>query len=134
MCIVGRHERGCFSIKTPNKRLVLVIDEHGRTLTKKFLHKLISELFDKALEERNVEAIVINAPAINNCAYLADQVNGKDIAEWEVIYLHGSKYPPVLLAYEDKEKLITLLPEFKGTSAEAIYKILTDSEAFSKFH
>ena len=58
----------------------------------------------------------------------------KDIADWEVIYLHGSNYPPVLLDYEDKEELTALLPRFKGTSAEAIYKVLVDSGTFDRFH
>lgn len=44
-----------------------------------------------------------------------------------------SKYPPVLLAYEDKEKLVALLPGFCGTSAEAVYKVLADSGAYDKF-
>ena len=91
--------------QTPNKRergtaacLVFVIDEHGRTLTKESLHKLISELFDKALDERNVDAVVATGPAVNICTNFSDRIIGKDIAEWEAIYLHGSKYPPVLLA------------------------------------
>ena len=118
----------------PIKKLVFVIDEHGRALTKESMNILISELFDKALEERNVDAVVANGATVNVCAYLADQIAGKDFDEWEIIYLHGSKYPPVLLGYEVKEKLVTLLPEFYGTSAEAIYKVLTDSGTFDRFH
>ena len=117
----------------PNKKLVFVIDEYGRTLTKKSLHELISELFEKALEEKNVDAVVVSGPTVNNCVFFAEQVAGKDITEWEIIYFHGSKYPPVLLAYEDKEKLVALLPEFEGTSAEAVYKVLADSDAFCAF-
>lgn len=119
--------------KTPKKILVFVIDEYGRTLTKKSLHRLISELLDKALDERNVDAVVVNGSAVNDCAYLISQINRKDIADWEIIYIHGNKYPPVLLAQRDKENLIALMPEFKGTSAQAVYKVLTDSGAFSKF-
>jgi len=118
--------------KAPNKKIVFVIDEHGRTLTRKSLHRLLSELSEKALEERNIDIVAASGSTVNNCAYLADQITGKCIAEWEVIYLHGSKYPPVLLAYEDKEKLIALLPKFKGASAEAVYKVLADSGAYSK--
>jgi len=109
---------------------VFVIDEHGRTLTKKSLHKLISELFGKVLQMRDVDAVVLNNATINACTYLVDQIAGRDIVEWEIIYLHGSKYPPVLLAHEDKEKLIAMLPEFDGTSAEAIYKVLIESGTF----
>ena len=122
--------------KAPIKKLVFVIDEHGRTLNKESLHKLISELFDKALDEPNVDAVVLNGGKANECVYLADQVIGRDIDEWEVIYLHGSKYPAVLLSDECKERLLTLLSdseESKGTSAEVIYKILADSRAFSRF-
>jgi hypothetical protein len=119
--------------ENPKKIIVFVIDEYGRTLTKKSLHKLISELFDKALNEQNADAVVFSGPSIDICANLADQIIGKDISEWEIIYLHGSKYPPVLLTRENKEKLLALLPEFKGTSAEAIYKVLIDSGVFGKF-
>jgi hypothetical protein len=119
--------------KTPNKIIVFVIDEYGRTLTKDSMHKLITELFDKALDERSVDVVAVNSPTINNCAYLIVQINCKGIVEWEIIYLHGSKYPPVLLTHEDKEKLTALLPVFNGTSAEAIYKVLTDSGVYDRF-
>jgi len=113
--------------------LVFVIDEHGRALTKESLHRLISELFDKVIDERNVDAVVINSPTANTCAYLINQIAERDFAEWEIIYLHQSKYPPVLLNCDNKESLLALLPDFKGTSAEAIYKVLTDSGTYSKF-
>jgi hypothetical protein len=116
--------------KPIKKLLVFVIDEHGRTLTQESLHKLISELCDKVLEGQNVDVVAANGLTINICAELVEQIEGKSIAEWEIIYLHGSKYPPVLLTHDDKEKLLVLLPEFSGTSAEAIYKVLTDSGAF----
>lgn len=119
--------------KTPNKKLVFVIDEHGRALTKESLHKLISELSDKALDEPNVDAVVATGSTINICTKLAEQISGKDIAEWEIIYLHGSKYPPVLLTHEDKETLVALLPQFNGTSAEAVCKVLKDAGAFKQF-
>ena len=133
--------------KTPNKKIVFILDEHGRTLTKQSMHKLLSELFDKALKEQNVDAVVASGPTINTCAYLSDQIAGREIAEWEIIYLHGSKYPgrmgeqdakrptspPVLLTHEDKESLIAMLPTFSGTSAEAVYKVLMDSWAFNQF-
>ena len=119
--------------KTPNKKLVFVIDEYGRTLTKESMHKLISELFDKALGERNVDAVVVNGHGINTCANLMSQINGQDITAWELIYFHGSKYPPVLLNHDNKEKLIILLPEYKGASADAVYKVLVDSGTFSEF-
>jgi hypothetical protein len=132
-CILLGISKEVFSLgKAPNKKFVFVIDEHGRTLTQKSLHRLLSELSEKALEERNIDIVAASGPTVNNCAYLADQITGRDIAEWEIIYLHGSKYPPVLLTYENKEKLVALLPEFKGASAEAVYKVLTDSGAFSK--
>lgn len=115
------------------KKPVFIIDEHGRTLTKESLHRLISELFDKVLEGQNADAVVATGPTINNCANLASRITGRDIAEWELIYLHGSKYPPVLLAQEDKKMLTALLSEFSGTSAEAIYKVLADSGAYSQF-
>ena len=120
--------------KSVSQKLVFVIDEHGRALTKESLDTLISELVDKALEERNIDIVVANGATVNDCAYLADQITERDFAEWEVIYLHISKYPPVLLGYEVKEKLLALLPEFNGTSAEAIYKVLTDSGTFDRFH
>ena len=119
---------------SPYIKLVFIVHEHGRSLTKESSHKLISELFEKALNEQNVEAVVASGPSINDCAILVKQLKGKDIADWELIYIHGSIYPPVLLTYEDKEKLIVLLPEFNGTSAEAIYKVLDDSGAFVRFH
>jgi len=112
------------------KLLVFIIDEHGRTLSKSSLHRLISELFDKALDTKNVDAVVVSSPTIYICANLMTQIDGRNIAEWEIIYFHGSKYPPVLLGHEDKEKLIALLPVFDGTSAEAIYKVLADSGTF----
>jgi hypothetical protein len=119
--------------KAPKKILVFVIDEHDRTLTKESLHMLISELFEKVLDEQNVDAIVVNSPAVSTCAKLIGQIAGRDIADWEIIYFHGSDYPPVLLTYENKEKLAALLPEYKGTSAEAVYKVLADSGAYDKF-
>ena len=115
----------------PKKLLVFIIDEHGRTLTKESLHRLISELFDKALDEKNVDAVVVNSSTICICANLMAQIDGRKIADWEIIYFHGSKYPPVLLGHEDKKKLIALLPVFDGTSAEAIYKVLMDSGTFN---
>ena len=115
------------------KLLVFVIDEYGRTLSKDSLHKLISELCEKVLDVQNVDVIAANGPTINICTKLAEQLAVKNISEWEIIYLHGSKYPPVLLTGEDKERLLVLLPHFNGTSAEAIYKVLTDSGAFSQF-
>ena len=119
--------------KSPCKRFVFVIDEHGRVLEKESLHKLISELFEKVLCEENIDADVSNGHDINICAGLAKQMSERNIADCEIIYLHGSKYPPVLLSNENKEMLIALLPEFSGTSAEAIFRILTDSDAFSAF-
>ena len=120
--------------EAPNKKLVFIIDELGRTLIKESLHKLIAELFDKALDERNIDALVVNSQSINICAYLLKQIIGRDIAEWELIYFHGSIYPPVLLNGENKEKLVALLPDFEGTSATAVYKVLTDAGAFEHFH
>ena len=132
--IVAKYGKAVSTLeKAPNKKLVFVIDEHGRTLTKETMHKLLSELFDKVLDERNVDAVAASGPTVNVCTYLADQVIGRDFAEWEIIYLHGSKYPPVLLTHEDKEKLIALLPEFNGTSAEAVYRVLVDSEVYCQF-
>jgi hypothetical protein len=119
--------------KTPVKRLVFVIDEHGRTLNKKSMHKLLSELFEKARKENNVDAIALNGKSVNNCAYLASQVSEKDISEWDIIYFHGSKYPPVLLSDSDKIQLVALLANFNGSSAAAIYKVLTDAGAYSQF-
>jgi len=113
--------------------LVFVIDEHGRALTKESLHNLISEFCDNVLNERNVDIVVATGATINNCTYLADQLQRRDIATWELIYLHGSLYPPVLLTHENKENLIALLPEFEGTSAELIYKVLADSKALVDF-
>lgn len=120
--------------ETPEKRLVFVVDEHGRTLTKKSMHKILSELFEKALKLSNVDAIAVNGKSVNICAYFASQIAGKDISEWDVIYFHGSKYPPVLLTVNDKETLAAILPDFNGTSAEAIYKVLTDAGAYSQFN
>ena len=119
--------------RTPTKKLVFVIDEYGRALTAESLNNLISELFEKALKQKNVDATVLNGYGINNSAYFAEQIAGKDISEWEVIYFHGSKYPPALLTVENKENLSALLPTFNGTSAEAIYKVLSDAEAYRQF-
>lgn len=119
--------------KIPTQKLVFVIDEHGRALTKESLDTLISELVDKALEERNIDVVAANGATVNDCAYLADQIAARDFAEWEVIYLHGNKYPPVLLGYEVKEKFAALLPEYSGTSAEAIFKVLVESDVFGDF-
>lgn len=115
------------------KILVFVIDEYGRALTKESLHRLISELFDKALEGQVDNAIVLNGASFNDCEKLAVQIAGRDFAEWEIIYLHGSKYPPVLLTQDNKEKLLALLPDFKGTSAAAIFKVLEEAEAFADY-
>jgi len=120
----------------PHKKklvLVFVIDEFGRALTKESLDTLISELVEKALDERNIDVVAANGATINDCAYLTGQITGKDLAEWEVIYLHGSKYPPVLLGHDVKEKLVAMLPNYKGTSAEAVYKVLVDSDTFGEF-
>ena len=117
--------------KTPEKSLVFVIDGQGRVLKKESMHRLISELFEKALNKSSVDAIVVNGASINNCDYLSSQISGRDISEWCIIYLHDDRYPPVLLSDEDKEKLIALLPKYKGTSAEAIYKVLTDAGVYS---
>jgi hypothetical protein len=119
--------------KTPKKIIVFVIDEHGRALTKESMHRLISELLENAMGEPNADAVVFNGSGINNCANLVGQISGVDISEWEMIYLHGSKYPPVLLTHDNKEKLVAMLPDFKGTSAAAIFKVLDDSEAFENF-
>ena len=119
--------------KTPAKKVVFVIDEHGRTLSKQSMHKFLSELFEKALKKPNVDAVAASGPTINTCAYLLDQITGRDMAGWEVIYLHGSKYPPVLLTQEYKESLAVLLPTYEGTSAEAVYKVLMDAGAYNQF-
>jgi len=133
MCDIKQVAKGVIMLgENLYKMLVFVIDEQGRTLTKESLHRLISELLDKAMGGRCVDVTVINSSAINSCACLADQIVLRDLAEWEIIYLHGSKYPPVLLNQEDKENLIVLLHSFNGTSAEAIYKVLTDSGALDK--
>jgi len=121
-------------MENPNNKLVFVIDEHGRTLSQKSLQRLISELFEKALGIKNVDAVVANGPTVNACTYLNDQVTGRDISDWEIIYLHGSKYPPVLLTCENKVELVSRLLEFNGTSAEVIYKVLTDAGAFDYFN
>jgi len=120
--------------KTPTTKLIFVIDEHGRTLTKVSLHRLISELLNKVFDEKKIDVVVVNGPAINICANLLSQIAGREITAWEIIYSHGSKYPTVLLAHHIKEKLVVLLPDFKGTSAEAIYKVLMESGVFDKFH
>lgn len=119
--------------KALKKILVFVIDELGRNLTKESMHRLIEELFNEALDERNIDAVVVNGPSVNTCSYLTGMVSGLDIDEWELIYFHGSKYPPVLLNYSNKETLATMLPGFKGTSAEAVFKVLTDSGTFNRF-
>lgn len=119
--------------KELKKVLVFVIDEYGRTLDKKSLHKLISEFCENVLDGQNVDIVVVHGHTINTCAYLLGQITGRGIADWEIIYLHAGKYPPVLLAHEDKEKLIVLLPGFNGTSAEAVYKVLLDSGAYDSF-
>jgi len=119
--------------KSPHKRLVFVIEEHGRVLTKESLHRLISELFDKVLGEENIDADVFNGSDINICANLAKRISGRNIADCEIIYLHGSKYPPVLLTQENKETLTAILPDYKGTSAEAIFKVLTDADVFDEY-
>lgn len=119
--------------KTPAKKLVFIIDEYGRTPSKSFLDRLMAELLDKVFIEPNIDVTVANGRGINTCKYLAEQIIGKDIVTWEIVYLHGSIYPPVLLAHGNKENLIVLLPKFSGTSAEAVYKVLNDSGAFSQF-
>lgn len=115
------------------KILVVVIDEYGRALTKESLHRLISVLFEKALDGQIDNAVVLSGASVNDCAKLAAQITGRDFAEWEIIYLHGSKYPPVLLTRENKENLLALLPNFSGTSASAIFKVLEDAEIFTDF-
>jgi len=112
---------------------VFIIDEHGRTLTKDSLDKLIAELFDKALDTHMVDAVVAIGPTLNTCAYFNDQIAGKDVTEWDIVYLHGSKYPPVLLSHEDKKTLTAMLPNFTGTSAAAICMVLMDAGAFVNF-
>ena len=130
--------------KIPNKAkaikiLVFVIERHGRALTKKSLHRLISQFLSKirdADSSRNIGITVVNGKSVNDCVYLASQLLGKHITKWEIIYLHGDDYSPVLLSLEDKEKLTALLQSFdRGnpphkTSADAIYKILTDAGVY----
>jgi hypothetical protein len=108
-----------------------VLEKNGRVLTKESMHRLLSELFNKALEARNTDAIVANGPSINDCKNFASQIAGRDSADWEVIYIHDDEYPPVLLTTTDKESLASLLLCFSGTSAEAVYKILADAGAYS---
>lgn len=119
--------------KTPTQKLVFVIDKHGRALTKESMHKLISELFSKALKLENVDAVVVNGSNINDCKHFATQIRGRDLTEWEVIYFHDNEYPPVLLTTADKKNLAIILPDFVGTSADAVYRILADAGAYNQF-
>jgi len=112
---------------------VFVLEKHGRALTKESMHRLISELFDKALKVKNAEAVIINGVSINDCKNFATQLTGRDITDWEVIYFHDSEYPPVLLTTTDKENLKALLPDFVGTSTEVVYQILSDAGAYNQF-
>ena len=130
------------------KILVFVIERHGRALTKKSLHSLISQFLDKVRDvddskavvastrNRSIGITVVNGKSVNDCTYLATQLLGKGLDEWETIYLHGDDYSPVLLSLGDKEKLMALLQSFKGenpphkTSADAIYKILADTGVY----
>jgi len=115
----------------PAKKLVFVLDKHNRVLTKKSMHKLLSELFHKALGIESVDAVVINGSSINDCNNFSSQIIGRNFAEWEVIYFHENDLPPVLLNEADKQKLTALLPKFIGTSAEAVYKVLADAGAYN---
>jgi len=119
--------------KSPTEKLVFVLEKNGRALTKESMHRLLSELFNKALEVENADATVVNGSSINDCKNFASQITGRNSADWEVIYLHDDEYPPVLLATADKENLSELLPCFSGTSAEAVYRILADAGAYSRF-
>lgn len=120
------------ALREINKKLVFVIDAHGRVLAKKSLQALMAELFDKVLNDKNVDVSVANGRLVNNCEYLAGQIAGLDIADWEIVYLHDSKYPPVLLSDNAKGKLTALLPVWSGTSADAVYKVLTDTDALNE--
>ena len=112
---------------SPEQSTVFVIDGQSRVLTKDSLHRLLSELFEKALNKSNVDAVAVNGKSINICEYLLSQVKGKDVLEWHVIYLHDDDHAPVLLNNADKEKLVILLHDFKGISADAICKVLADA-------
>jgi hypothetical protein len=120
------------ALRAINKKLVFVIDAHGRALSKKSLQALMSELFDKVLNDKNVDVTVANGRFVNNCEYLAGQIAGLNIADWEVVYLPDSKCPPVLLSDNAKEKLTALLQDWSGTSAEAVYKVFMDAGAFKE--
>ena len=119
--------------KSSSQLLVFIIDRHGRALTKKSSHRLLTELSDKALVATSIDAIVVNGSSANNSKWLESQLAGRRINTWEIIYLHGDSYPPVLLTKDDKEKLVALLPDFVGTSAEAIYKILDGAGTYHHF-
>ena len=111
--------------KEQNKRLVFVIEEHGRTPTMKYMHNLLSELFGKASGEGDVDATVACGAAVNTCEYLLDQIAGREIPEWDVIYLPDGG-PPALLGRKGKGRLTTLLSKSGGTSAEAVRTALAE--------
>ena len=119
--------------KSSSWLLVFIIDRHGRALTKKSSHRLLVELFGKVLTANSVDATVVNGSSVNNSKWLESQLAGRCIDTWEIIYLHGDSYPPMLLTKDDKEKLVALLPDFDGTSAEAIFKILDGAGTYHHF-
>lgn len=125
-----KNTKSTLNNKTCTRKLVFIIDKRGRALTKKSSHRLISELFDKALCAKGADAIVLSGKSFNDCRHLDTRISGKSVADWELIYFHGREHPPVLLTNKDKKKLVALLPSFQGTSAEATYKVLNDAGVY----
>ena len=124
------------------RKLVFILHEHGKALTKESQHKLVSELFDKALNtqekqgKQNIEAVIVSGPSINDCAVLWMQIKGRDIAGWEMVYIHGSQYPPVLLSCEDKVKLVEMLYKLADAgikSPKLVYEMLAELGAYKRF-
>jgi hypothetical protein len=115
-------------VETP-EILVFILEERGGIVKQKAKHELMSELFEKARPLPNANALVVNITAVNDRKYLLAQIEGKDISEWEMLfYYYGREKGPVLLNEEDKRKLSEVLASHSGTSFEAIFEMIDESQ------
>ena len=104
------------------EKLVLFLDQHGRTLARQSMNRQLSKLFE-ALEIKNVNAIAITGPSINKPDALFVQISGRGLDKWELIYMHDGENN-VLLNDENKKELLAKLPNFQGRSSEIIHAML----------
>jgi len=117
-------------VKNKEAPVIFVLHENGGTLTKDSLHKLVREYLDDVCHQENTKVIVLNGPSINAASHLLTQIKRRNINRWDLIYIHSMGYSPVLLDDGAKKELPAILGNFQGTSAEAVYSMLSKSDTF----